>query len=77
MIAHVDSLTLAIILDQNCRANGMYDFSDNQYFLFSFRKYIVRVSVLLRHFKSNKELHCYILVHRRIAVVVMVKLREK
>ena len=28
LIAHVDSLPLAIIPDQSCRANEMYDFID-------------------------------------------------
>ena len=46
LIAHVDSLTLAIIPAQSRRANEIYDFSDNQQFRFGFRKYIVRVYVL-------------------------------
>ena len=39
LVAHVDSLTSAIIPDQRCRANEIYDFSDKQQFIFSFRKY--------------------------------------
>ena len=49
--------SLMIIPDQSWRANEMCDFSDNQSFLFSFRKYVVRVSILIRYFKSNSELH--------------------